>query len=43
MKQNVFVWIIVLGCWMMLIDDECETLNLFVMQTSKNLFVISFQ
>ena len=43
MKQNVFVWIIVLGCRMMLNNAKCETFNLFVTQISRSLSVISFQ
>ena len=43
MKQNVFVLVIVIGYWIMLNDVECETFNLFVMQISRHLFVISFQ
>ena len=42
MKQNVFVWIIVLGCWT-LNDVECTAFNLFVTQESRNLVIISFQ
>ena len=43
MKQNVFVWIIVLGCRMILNDVNCETFNLFVKEIRRSLFVISSQ